>query len=441
MAIMKEYAGRILMLNENSFPGDQRVANEAFTLAEAGYRVSVIALRKRKAKSLEDINGVRVYRIPQMKFFKNNKRRPTSMIGRIFRRLTGVAGYLIEYFYFTAAAFYLSLFVWMREGFDVIHAHNPPDTLFIVGAFFKIFGKKFVFDHHDVSPELYQSRFGKQKKDLVYRGLMLVEKLCYLTANVVIATNESYKKIAVRRGRKNPDSVFVVRNGPNLDRVRPVPPDEELRKMNKTILGYVGALNPQDGVDYLVRALGTLVHDLGRKDVYCVVVGYGDSLEGLKKLACQLEIEDHIHFTGYCSDADLVRYLSSADICVDPDPSSPLNDVSTWIKIMEYMALGKPIVSFDLPESIVSAQDAALFVPANDEKAFAEAIERLMDDPELRGRMGAFGYERIQKELAWVHVSRNLVAAYASLFEQSPKSSTMPSVEVDTFETTPAIYQ
>jgi glycosyltransferase involved in cell wall biosynthesis len=414
---MKSDPRRILMLLENSFPRDPRVEYEAYTLVKAGYQVTVIALTKRKEKKREIVNGVVVYRFPFIKVFKGGNKKDPSLISRVLHSLKGVVGYVIEYFYFTVACLLLSFYVLIKEGFDVVHAHNPPDTLFIVGAFYRLFGKKFVFDHHDLSPELYLSRFGAQD-GIVHRGLLLIEKLCLWSANIVISTNESYKKIATERGSKNPKNVIVVRNGPDLNRIRTVPPDNELKKMNKTILGYLGALNPQDGVDYLLRSIRYLAYEIGRKDFYCVIIGRGDALKDLKKLAHELEIEEFVRLTGYIPDEDMLRYLSTADICVDPDPSSPLNDVSTWIKVMEYMALGKPIVSYDLKETRFSAQEAAIYVTPNNEKEFAEAIVALMDDPARRANMGAFGKKRIKEELGWQHESKNLLSAYEWLLDK-----------------------
>jgi glycosyltransferase involved in cell wall biosynthesis len=270
---------------------------------------------------------------------------------------------------------------------------------------------------NDLSPELYLSRFGAHD-GIVHKGLLLIEKLCLRTANIVISTNESYKKIVLQRGNKKPENVIVVRNGPDLNRIKLIPPDEELRKMNRTVLGYLGALNPQDGVDYLLRSIRYLAYEIGRKDFYCVIVGRGDAFEDLKKLAHDLDIDQFVRLTGYIPDEDMLRYLSTADICVDPDPSSPLNDVSTWIKVMEYMALGKPIVSFDLKETRFSAQEAAIYVTPNNEEEFAEAIVSLMDNPDKRAKMGAFGQKRIKEKLAWQHVSKNLLYAYEWLLDE-----------------------
>jgi glycosyltransferase involved in cell wall biosynthesis len=414
-----EYAGkkrRVLMLVENAFPADIRVWNEAHTLSQAGYPVTVIALRKPGEKFHEEVNGVHVYRVPTLTVFKKlGVARGT--VGRVIGIIQAVVGYVLEYVYFTMACFFLSLYVTWRSGVDVVHAHNPPDVLFVVGAFHRLLGKRFIFDHHDLSPELYLARFGMEKAGggLIYKTLVALEKLSLRVAHVAIATNESYKEIQIQRGNMDKDQVFVVRNGPDLRRVKVVSSDPHLLAMGKNILCYVGTMNPQDGVDYMLRALRHLAFTLGRKDFYCVVIGTGDSFDQLKTLTNTLGLQDYVRFTGFISDAELVQYLSTADICLDPNPSNPLNDVSTWIKVMEYMAVGKPIVSFDLKETRVTAQEAAVYVTPNDELAYANQIAFLMDRPELRKAMGEFGKRRIEETLAWNVVSQNLLRAYGSL--------------------------
>jgi glycosyltransferase involved in cell wall biosynthesis len=405
------------MFVENSFPQDTRVKNEADTLTNAQYEVTVVALRKRGQPSHEVLDGIRVYRIPRLELFKKT---PGQKLGRWARALTRVkslVGYVSEYVYFTAACLGMSILLGLRHGFDVIHAHNPPDTLFLVALPWKLLGKKYVFDHHDLCPELYRSRYGASR-DILARLLQFVEWCNLKLADVTIATNDSYKNLHLTRGGRRSGEVFVVRNGPNQKRMDIAAPSRRLRQMGKTILCYIGSLNPQDGVDYLLRALNHLLYDLKRTDFYCVIIGSGDSFEDLCQLAKELKLDGFVEFTGFIADEDLRQYLAAADICVDPDPSSPLNDVSTWIKIMEYMAYGKPIDSFDLKESRYSAQAAALFVPCNDELAFAKATQRLMDDAELRKTMGRFGRQRVERELQWSVVSQNLLLAYAHLIRR-----------------------
>ncbi len=409
----RPFAGRVLMLVENSYPSDTRVRNEANLLVSAGYEVSVISLGGHDLPRFEMVAGVRVLRFPRLELFKKTVGSP-SRLGRLFLKLKTFCGYTTEYLYFTGSCFILSSYVFLRYGFDVIHAHNPPDTLFIVALPFKLLGKKFVFDHHDLCPELYMSRY-KVSETLATRLLRLTEYCTLKLADVTIATNDSYKSVQIARGGREPATIFVVRNGPDATRMSIVPPSLRLRSMNKIILVYIGCLNPQDGVDFLLRSLSHLLHDLKRLDFHCVIMGKGDSLDDLRELATNLRIDGCVELTGFVPDEDLWSNLSAADICVDPDPSSPLNDVSTWIKIMEYMAYAKPIVSFDLKETRYSAQDAALFVPCNDEPAFAQAIATLMDNASMRETMGLFGRKRVEADLQWSVVGRNLLNAYESL--------------------------
>jgi glycosyltransferase involved in cell wall biosynthesis len=246
--------------------------------------------------------------------------------------------------------------------------------------------------------------------------LLRVFEWCSLKlADVTIATNESYKQVQIERAKKDPQTIFIVRNGPDKLRMSPVPPSPRLKAMNKCILCYVGSLNPQDGVDYLLRSLRYLLYDLKRSDFHCVIMGAGDSLQDLRELAGKLQLDGCVELTGFVSDEDLQTNLAAADICVDPDPSSPLNDVSTWIKVMEYMAYAKPIVSFDLKETRFSAGEAAMYVKPNGEAEFAQTIVQLMEQPELRRKMGRYGRRRVEQELQWTKVGPNLLTAYETL--------------------------
>jgi glycosyltransferase involved in cell wall biosynthesis len=409
------------MLVQNRFPSDPRVRNESALLRDEGYEVTVVCLKREGEKSSEIVQGIRVYRFPELELFQKAPGERQTVWQRRLTKLKALVGYISEYAYFTGGCLLLSLYVAMRHGVDVIHAHNPPDTLFLVALPFKLLGKKFVFDHHDLAPELYQSRYRTQGKVVLW-GLLFTEKCSLKLADITVATNESYKRVHIQRGRRRPEQCFVVRNGPGADRMELVDPSERLREMGKSILCYIGCLNPQDGVDYLLRALAYLTYEIKRTDYYCVIMGSGDSLEDLRKMNRELGLENQVEFTGYIPDADLRANLAAADICLDPDPSSPLNDVSTWIKIMEYMAYGKPIVSFDLKETRYSAQDAAIYVEPNNERGFATAIARLIDDPVLRKRMGAFGRMRVEQELQWSQVGRNLAAAYRALFSDRAQS-------------------
>jgi glycosyltransferase involved in cell wall biosynthesis len=284
---MKRSAGKILMLVENYFPQDTRVANEASLLTDAGYQVAVIALRGQGQPGRETLNSVDVYRVPCLELFRKTAPADHSRGALFLLKLRASLGYLMEYCYFTVACLLVASYVFACRGFDVIHAHNPPDTLFVVAIPFKLLGKKFVFDHHDLCPELYRSRYKTQEG--FYTGLLRFFEWCSLKlADIAIPANESYKKVQTERAHKNPRDLFVVRNGPNQVRMTPVTPNARLRGMNKCILCYIGSLNPQDGVDYLLRSLRYLLSDLKRSDFHCVIMGTGDSLEDLRDLAERL---------------------------------------------------------------------------------------------------------------------------------------------------------
>src|SRR5438067_7942637 len=419
---MKATSARVLMMVENHFPQDTRVKNEATLLTEAGYHISVIALREKSQPITEVVNGVEVYRVPQMELFKKTSAANLNRAGLRFLKLRSSLGYLVEYCYFTAACLVVSAYILMRHGFDVIHAHNPPDTLFFVAITFKLLGKIFVLDQHDLCPELYRSRY-RTGEDFFTGLLKVFEWFSLKLADITIATNESYKQVQMKRAKRDPQTIFIVRNGPDKLRMSAVAPSRRLKAMNKCILCYVGSLNPQDGVDYLLRSLRYLLHGLKRSDFHCVIIGTGDSLQDLRDLAGKLQLNGCVELTGFISDEDLQANLAAADICLDPDPSSPLNDVSTWIKVMEYMASAKPIVSFDLKETRFSAGDAAIYVKPNNETEFAEAIAQLMDQPELRKQMGTYGRRRVEDELQWAKVGNNLLTAYGTLLAEKRTSS------------------
>lgn len=393
---------RILMLLENNpYSQDIRVKREARALLGAGYRVSVVCPKPPTPTALGEADrGIRLYEYPA----------PRG--GR------GVIGYAWEYGYSLLMMYVLTWIAFFREGFDVIHAHNPPDTMFLIAAVFKLFGKKFVFDHHDLSPEMFYVRFGVSPDHWMSRILFLNERLTYRLADHVIATNESYRDIAYERGGLPASRVTIVRNGPS-ESMQPVDEDPTLRRRAATILGYVGIMGPQDGVDYMLRAIHNLVYTLKYDEVFAVVIGKGDALPELRSLARELGIEDYVWFTEWISYDDLLRYLSTADICLDPDPSNPFNDRCTMIKMTEYMAFGKPIVAFDLPEHRVTAGQAALYAKGNDEMDFARKILELVHDPARRDEMGRIGRERIDTRLAWSFQKQNLLDAYSELFSAS----------------------
>ena len=390
-------SARVLMIVENlPVPFDRRVWQEATTLRDAGYEVSVICpVAEGYEKRREVIDGIHVYRHP------------------LPLEAEGAAGYLVEYGVALFWEFVLAWRVMLTRGFDIIHACNPPDTIFLIGGFFRLFGKKFVFDHHDINPELYEAKFGR--RDFFYRALLALERWTFRTAHISIATNESYRRIAVERGGMSPERVFVVRSGPKLERLKIMPPTMELKKGRRYLVGYVGVMGRQEGIDYLLQAVRHIVKTLGRTDIHFGLVGGGTSLEEMRRLADELGIADFVTFTGRVPDEALLAMLNTADVCVNPDVANEMNDKSTMNKIMEYMALGKPIVQFDLTEGRYSAQEASLYAQRNDVVDFAEKIVRLLDDEELRRRMGEFGRRRVQEVLSWEHEAPRLLEAYRSL--------------------------
>jgi glycosyltransferase involved in cell wall biosynthesis len=395
------YTGRrVLMLVENApYPQDSRVRKEAKTLAEAGYQVTVISPAAKGQPWLEVTSDARVYRYPFL------------FSGR------GFLGYLVEYGYAMVAMFLLSLWVVVRNGFDIVHTANPPDTLVLIAAFYKMFGKRFVYDHHDLCPEMYRARLRGRGSRAVYRVLLIFEKLSCRLADHVIATNESYKNIEIRRTAVPAHRITVVRNGPELERERSLPPDPDLNRKASIVIAFLGNMGLQDGLDYLLHALCQLDR-LGRKEWSCVLIGDGDARSGLEKLATRLKIADRVWFTGYLPSSQYLHYLPAVDICVDPAPSNAYNNSSTMVKVMEYMALGKPVVLFDLPEHRVTAQDAARYVRPNDELEFARVLVELMDDPAQRDALGRQGRKRVETVLAWQYSVPALLDAYRKVHDQ-----------------------
>jgi glycosyltransferase involved in cell wall biosynthesis len=304
-----------------------------------------------------------------------------------------------------------------RRGFDVVHAANPPDTFWAIAMFYKIFGKRYVFDHHDLCPELYVARFGEDHAgNLPHRLLGLLEWAQFRTADLVISTNESYREIALGRGGMRPDRVRVVRSGPSRERFATVRAQEPALKRGRPYLvAYLGVMAPQDGVDHLLRAARHLATCGGRRDISYTLIGSGDSFEDLQALTRELELTDVVEFTGRIPDADVERILATADVCVCPDPLNPLNDLSTMNKVLEYMACGKPVVCFDLREHRASAGEGALYAEPNRDDDLAAQIARLLDDPALRERLGAYNRRRFLDTLAWEHNAGTLLDAYEGL--------------------------
>ena len=389
---------RVLIIVENlPLPFDRRVWQEARTLHAHGYQVSIICPKgKGYENSFEELDGVAIYR-HSMPF-----------------EASGALGYALEYSWALAAEFLLSLKVFFTRGFDVIHGCNPPDMIFLIGGFYKLFGKKFLFDHHDINPELYEAKF--QRRDLFYKLMLALERWTFRTADVCVATNESYRKIAIERGGRQPNRVFVVRSGPDLRRLKVLPPQPELKRGRKYLVGYVGVMGRQEGIDGLLTAVRHIVHEMGRTDIHFGLVGGGTELEAMRKLAQEVHVADYVTFTGRVPDAELLAMLNTADVCVNPDVANEMNDKSTMNKIMEYMALGKPIVQYDLTEGRVSAQQASLYAERNNPIDMAKQIVTLLDDEPRRKQMGEWGRERVKNSLAWEHEVPRLLAAYDMLF-------------------------
>ena len=322
---------------------------------------------------------------------------------------SGPVGYLREYGSALRSIRAIVRRLTQERRFDVVQACNPPDGLLLAALPLRRRGAAFVFDHHDLVPELYLTRFGRRKTPL-YRATLLAERVSYALADVVLAPNQSYRRIAVERGRKPPERVFVVRNAPDLERFRPGEPDPELKRGRSHLLAYVGVLGPQDGGDVAIRALHLLRQR--RNDWRAVFAGDGDALPELRRLTTELGLDEFVEFSGWAGDGEITRLLSSADLCLSPEPATPLNVASTMIKVAEYMAMERPVVAFDLPETRYTAADAAAYAPAGDEAAFAGRIAELLDDPERRAAMGTSGRARLRDGLSWPHSEQALLAAY-----------------------------
>ena len=390
---------RVVLCSQNlPVPQDPRVWREARALAGNGHDVTVVAPRGRGMRFREMLEGVRLLRYPAP------------------RALRGVAGQAVETVNALAWTSLLALALRVRGRVDGLHAANPPDTFWAVAMPYRLFGKRYVFDHHDLCPELYVARFGPEREgNLVHRALRWLEWAQFRTADLVISTNESYRQVALTRGRMPPDRVVVVRSGPSRERfatVRAV--DPALKRGRPFLVAYLGVMAPQDGVDHLLRAAHHLVRS-GRNDIAFTLMGAGDSFDDLRAMARELGLEDQVRFTGRIPDADVEVTLATADVCVCPDPLNPLNDVSTMNKVLEYMACGRPIVAYDLREHRFSAADGALYARPNHDEALADKIRELLDDPAARARIGEYNRKRFLERMAWEHNVGDLVRAYERL--------------------------
>jgi glycosyltransferase involved in cell wall biosynthesis len=391
---------KILIIVENmTVPIDPRVWGEATSLRANGYEVTVLSPRRKDCPlGYELLDGVHIYR------------HPTPHEGN------GALGYVFEYGSALFWEFVYSVWIFLRRGFQVIQGCNPPDDIFLVALPFKVLGVKYIFDHHDACPELYLSKY--EKAGIFYKIQVWLEKMTYRFSDVVMATNDSYKDLAIARGGKAPEDVFVVRNGPDIETLRSVPVVPALKHGKPYLVGYVGNMGEQDGLDILLD-VALHIKNMGRRDIHFTCVGGGPGLPGLQKMLRDKHLEDTIDFTGRISFEDLLNILSTADICVNPDKPCEMNDISTMIKIMEYMALGKPIVQFDFKEGKYSAQEASLYAdPKNQVRDFADKILWLIDNPDERKKMGEFGRRRVADQLAWEHSVPHLLAAYERAFSK-----------------------
>ena len=400
---------RVLILVENlPLPFDRRVWQEATTLQGAGYEVAIICPTGMGFDShYEELEGIHIYRYD------------LPLEARAAKE------YFVEY---TAAlwnTFKLAKRIKKERGFDVIQACNPPDLFFIIGRYFKLFyGTKFIFDHHDINPEFFEAKFAR--RGLFWHMLRFVEKRTFKTADISIATNNSYREIAIERGEMQPDRVFVVRSGPNLDRLTILPPKNELKLGRKYLVGYVGVIAEPEGIDLLLHSVKYIVNELQRTDIHFGLVGGGISLLEMQDLSKQLGVADYVTFTGRVPDRELLEMLNTADVCVNPDKPNAMNDKSTMNKIMEYMALSKPIVQFDLKEGRYSAGDSSLYARPGDYQDFANKIVELIEDSDKRRAMGELGRRRVESELAWTFEAPKLLAAYNALWKQNSADNDPP---------------
>lgn len=397
-------ARRILIVVENlPVPLDRRVWLEATALVAAGYQVSVICPMGRGWDApFEVIDGVHIYRHPAP---------PEAH--------AGAAAYAKEYWHAIKAWFRLSSVVWKERGFDVIQGCNPPDLIFLLAWWYRLWGVSYLFDHHDVCPELFEAKFNK--RGALYRVMLIWERLTFRSASVSIATNESFKRIAIRRGKMKPEDVFVVRSAPKVETFVPGDGDDSYRKGASTVLGYVGVIGQQEGMDLLVAAVDHLVRAREKTDLHVVIVGFGPHLEIVQQDVKTRKLEPFFTFTGPLYGDDMLAALNAIDIGVAPDPKNAMNDISTMNKVMEYMTLQKPSVQFDLIEGRYSAQNASLYARANDPIDFAAKIKNLMDDPGRRQEMGTAGRARVLEELSWTHSVPHLLAAYDRIFTKRQK--------------------
>jgi glycosyltransferase involved in cell wall biosynthesis len=389
---------RVLIIVQNlPVPFDRRVWLECQALVADGHEVAVVCPKGKGDPAYQLVDSVQLY-----------KYRPYAPGG-------SKLGFIVEYGYSFAATAWLTLKARRSGRFAVIQACNPPDIFWPIAQALRVIDRtRFVFDHHDLCPELYESRFPDGPK-LPYKALRALERRTHRTADQVISTNGSYQSIAVNRSGKSPADVTVVRTGPDPQRLQRGSADPELRRGRRYLAAYIGVMGPQDGVDIIVRAAAIVVHELHRDDIAFTLIGSGDCFDDLVALRDQLGLAGHVEFTGRVPDELVARIMSTADLGLSPDPKNPLNDVSTMNKTMEYMAFELPVVAFDLHETRVSAGDAAVYAKPNDVGDYAAAIVNLMDDEPRRSLLGKLGRARVEQELAWSHQVRAYLDVYRRL--------------------------
>ena len=390
---------RVLIIVQNlPVPFDRRVWLECQALVADGYQVAVVCPKGQGDPGYQVLDGVELY-----------KYRPYAPGG-------SKLSFVTEYAWSFLASAWQTFKARRRGRFAVMQACNPPDIFWPLALILRALDRtRFVFDHHDLCPELFQSRFPEATESLPYRGLLALERATHRTADHVISTNDSYRQVAIRRSGKRPADVTVVRTGPDPDRLRRGAPHPELRRGRPHLAAYIGVMGPQDGVDIVVRAAAVIVHELGREDIGFTLIGSGDCFDELVALRDRLGLEEHVEFTGRAPDELVGQIMSTADVGLSPDPKNPLNDVSTMNKTMEYMAFELPVVAFDLRETRVSAADAAVYATPNDVREYAKAIVTLIDDETQRAQLGKRGRARVEQELAWNHQRRAYLDVYRRL--------------------------
>ena len=402
---MPRKAGILIIVENLTVPLDRRVWQEARTLQEAGYTVSIVCPKGGKyTKSYEVLEGIHIFRHP------------------LPIEADGALGYALEYSWALAWEFALSVKAYWKVGFDAVQACNPPDLLFLICGFWKyLFGKRFVFDHHDINPELYEAKFNKQGR--FHKLLLWLERMTFKTADVSIATNETFKDIAIERGGMDASRVYIVRSVPDMQRFKRMEPDLNLKNGRKHLAGYVGIMGAQDGVDLLIEAMHDVVHVQGRRDVQCAIIGSGTELPNLQCMASAKGLDDYVTFTGFLSGEPLLRAFSAFDLGVIPDPKNSYNDKISMNKVFEYMSLGIPFVSFDLIECKKASGGAALYAGNNDPASLAHQMARILDDKALAGALGQEGLMRARMLLKWENERARLLAAYDSVLSGVAKTA------------------